>query len=97
MSKLLSTRMIQKTYMDSPLNVPALWNLSRKHVRLETVSGRFIKLNKFENRLNEEELKFYCFKLSPMHVYFSVLNWLFPAAPQLLKISSSSSFSQPHL
>lgn len=40
--------------------------------------GRFVKLNHFSNRLNEKDLRFYCWKLAPTHVYFSVLNWLFP-------------------
>ena len=40
--------------------------------------GRFVKLNHFQNRLTEKDLKYYCWKLKPMHVYFSVLNWLFP-------------------
>jgi hypothetical protein len=40
--------------------------------------GRFVKLNKFENRLSMRDLKFYYWKLKPLHVYFSVLNWLFP-------------------
>lgn len=77
-AKLLSSRMIAKVYMDSPLEVPGLWNLSRKHIRLQTIDGKFLKLNHFENRINARDLKFYCFKLRPVHVYFSVLNWLFP-------------------
>jgi DNA primase catalytic subunit len=40
--------------------------------------GKFVKFNKFENRLNVHDLKFHCWKLKPLHVYFSVLNWLFP-------------------
>jgi DNA primase catalytic subunit len=28
--------------------------------------------------LTARDLKFYCWKLKPFHVYFSVLNWLFP-------------------
>jgi DNA primase catalytic subunit len=40
--------------------------------------GRFVKLNRFENRLTEKDLKVYCWKLKPMHVFFSILNWLFP-------------------
>jgi DNA primase catalytic subunit len=40
--------------------------------------GRFVKLNHFRNRLNIKDLRFYCWKLKPLHVYFSVLNWLFP-------------------
>jgi DNA primase catalytic subunit len=40
--------------------------------------GKFVKLNKFENRLSAKDLKFFCWKLKPWHAYFSVLNWLFP-------------------
>jgi len=64
--------------LDVPLTLPNLWNLSRKHFRVMLCDGKFVKLNKFENRLNVHDLKFYCWKLKPMHVYFSVLNWLFP-------------------
>ena len=64
--------------MDHPLQVKGPWNLSRKHFRVSLGEGRFVKLNRFENRLNLHDLKYYCWKLRPMHVYFSVLNWLFP-------------------
>lgn len=64
--------------MDNPLRVPGFWNLSRKHFRVQLHDGRFVKLNHFENRLTEKDLRYYCYKLKPMHVYFSVLNWLFP-------------------
>jgi DNA primase catalytic subunit len=65
--------------MDYPLQIPKAWNLSRKHFRVSLGEGRFVKLNRFENRLNSSrDLKFYCWKLKPQHVYFSVLNWLFP-------------------
>jgi len=70
--------MIAKAYMDAPLEVPSLWNLSRKHIRIQTVDDRFLKLNRFENRISKTDLKFYCFKLEPVHAYFPVLNWLFP-------------------
>jgi hypothetical protein len=40
--------------------------------------GRFVKLNHFRDHLPEKDLKYYCWKLKPWHVYFSVLNWLFP-------------------
>lgn len=75
---LLSPCEIQKFYLDYPLKLPSVWNLSRKHFRVSLSEGRFVKLNRFENRLNVHDLKFYCWKLKPMHVYFSVLNWLFP-------------------
>ena len=65
-------------YLDNLLRVPRFWNLSRKHFRISLYDGRFVKLNTFENRLNAEDLRFYCWKLKPMHVYMSVLNWLFP-------------------
>lgn len=55
--------------------VPNLWNLSRKHFRVKLREGRFIKLNKFENHLSAKDLKSCCWKLKPLHVYFSVLNW----------------------
>lgn len=64
--------------MDVPLILPTFWNLSRKHFRVKLCDGKFVKLNKFENRLNAHDLKFHCWKLKPIHVYFSVLNWLFP-------------------
>jgi DNA primase catalytic subunit len=75
---LLSPVQIEKVYLDFPLQIPKLWNLSRKHFRIVTLNGRHIKLNKFENRINLKELKYYCYKLKPAHVYFSVLDWLFP-------------------
>lgn len=75
---MLDSLKITTYYINSSLNVPSFWNLSRKHVRIQTTNGRFVKLNKFENRLSPRELKDYCVKLSPLHVYMSVLNWLFP-------------------
>ena len=75
---MLTPRQIEKAYLDCPLRIPKLWTLPRKHFRVVLPNGRHIKLNKFENRINEKELKYYCFKLRPIHVYFSVLDWLFP-------------------
>jgi len=69
---------ISSFYINSALKVPHIWNLSRKHVRVRTSDGKFVKLNKFENRINAKELRDYCVHLSPVHVYFSVLDWLFP-------------------
>jgi DNA primase catalytic subunit len=75
---LLSPGEIGTYYQDNSLEVPGLWNLSRKHFRVSLTDGRFVKLNRFENRLNAKDLRFYCWKLRPRHVYFSVLNWVFP-------------------
>ncbi len=69
---------ISSFYINSALKVPTFWNLSRKHVRVKTSDNKFVKLNKFENRINAKELRDYCIRLSPVHVYFSVLDWLFP-------------------
>jgi DNA primase catalytic subunit len=52
--------------------------LSRKHFRVRVEGGKFVKLNNFQNRLTAQDVRFYCAKLAPQHVYFSVLNWLFP-------------------
>jgi DNA primase catalytic subunit len=65
-------------YLDNPFRLPGFWNLGRKHVRVSIMKGQCVKLNKFENRLTAKDVQFYCYKLKPMHVYFSVLNWLFP-------------------
>jgi len=75
---LLSQSEIQKFYLDVPLSLPRFWKPERKHFRVMLSDGKFVKLNHFENRLNAKDLKFYCWKLKPLHVYFSILNWLFP-------------------
>jgi hypothetical protein len=36
--------------LDNPLQVKGLWNLSRKHFRISFGDGKFVKLNRFENR-----------------------------------------------
>ncbi len=75
---MLSETELGTWYLDNRLAIPHFWNLSRKHFRVSLYDGRFVKLNHFENRLTARDLRFYCWKLKPMHVYFSVLNWLFP-------------------
>jgi hypothetical protein len=69
---------IQSYYVNAPLKIPDCWNLSRKHVRIVRRNGRFVKLNRFRNRLNIKYLRYLCVKQAPIHVYFSVLDWLFP-------------------
>jgi hypothetical protein len=75
---MLEPRWIRSFYLNGGLKVPELWMLSRKHFRVETAGGRFFKLNRFRCRLNLEKLKELCATYSPLHVYFSVLDWLFP-------------------
>ena len=54
---------------------PWIWS---KHYRIETIDHRFVKLNRFRNRLNFESLSRYCQGYVPLHVYMSALNWLMP-------------------
>ena len=75
---MLSPSEIESFYINSPPQLPSLWKLTRKHLRVALSDGRFVKLNKFVNRLSVKDLRYYCWKLKPLHVYFSVLNWLFP-------------------
>jgi len=37
-----------------------------------------LKLNRFRNRLSTSELRYFCTRYAPAHVYHSVLDWLFP-------------------
>jgi len=75
---MLDSWQVSGFYANARLGLPGFWNLSRKHVRVQTLDGRFVKLNRFENRLNPRELQEYCVTLQPSHVYFSILDWLFP-------------------
>jgi len=75
---MLSASEIRTYYRNVNLQVSSDWNLGRKHFRIETLNHRFVKLNRFENRINLRELGKYCVKYAPRHVYMSALNWLFP-------------------
>jgi len=75
---MLSTGQIQAYYLTYPLKLPSHWTLDRRHLRVMLKDGRFVKLNHFQDHLSEKDLKYLCWKLKPWHVYFSVLNWLFP-------------------
>lgn len=75
---MLSPSEIQSFYSDSLLQMPKRWKLTRKHFRAALHNGRFVRLNRFRNRINLKDLQYCCWKLKPLHVYFSVLNWLFP-------------------
>jgi len=59
---MLSRELIQRFYFDTTLTIPKFWNPSRKHFRVETSEGRFVKLNKLENRLTARDVAFYCSK-----------------------------------
>lgn len=65
-------------YKHVELNVPKDWKLSRKHFRIVLQNGWFCKLNKFRNRLNKKDLRYYGVRFAPKHLYCSVVDWLFP-------------------
>ena len=69
---------ISSFYINQPLQIPEKWELVRKHFRIQILDGKFVKLNKFENRINNQGLRKYCRRFFPAHVYFSVLDYLFP-------------------
>jgi hypothetical protein len=77
---MLESWQVSHFYINADLQVPRLWNLSRKHVRVRTLDGRFVKLNKHRSRLNARALRDLCITLAPCNVYFSVLDWLRPEA-----------------
>lgn len=35
-------------------------------------------MKKFRDRINPRELRYFCVNYAPIHVYFTVLDWLFP-------------------
>jgi hypothetical protein len=65
-------------YIEQHLEIPNKWKLRRKHIRIQTLDKKFIKLNQFENRIKARELNDFCVRFSPSHVYFSGLDYLFP-------------------
>jgi hypothetical protein len=69
---------IRQFYENASLSIPSCWNLSKKLVRIVLWNGRFIKLNRFRNPLESREVQYYCVKYAPIHVYFSVMDYLFP-------------------
>jgi DNA primase catalytic subunit len=69
---------IQRYYELAPMTIPEQWNLSRKHIRLALRNNRFVKLNLLRPRINMRSLRYFCATYAPVHVYFSVVDWLFP-------------------
>ncbi|MEM2057737.1 MAG: hypothetical protein QXO76_05765 [Thermoproteota archaeon] len=64
---------VKKYYVNTEL-----WKLGKKHIRIVTHDKRFIKFNTIRSRVNEKALWRLCSKYAPIHVYMSVLNYLFP-------------------
>ena len=59
-------------------NWKCLW---RKAYILETIDHRFINLNKMK-RVHFHSLRRFCLEYTPVHLYMSVLNFLFPERPK---------------
>jgi hypothetical protein len=74
----LSLEEVREFYRETKLNLPAWMKPARRHYRVELWDGKFLKLNRFENRINPRELREYLVRYAPKHVYMSVLSWLFP-------------------
>jgi hypothetical protein len=53
----LSESEIRTFYSDNPIQQPSFWNLGGRHIRICLKHGHFVKLNHFENRLNEKDLR----------------------------------------
>jgi DNA primase catalytic subunit len=76
-SRFIDPLIISGFYIKS-FSIPDCWRICRKHFRAVSSNGRFVKLNKFRSRLNMGRLRDICVKIKPIHLYFSVLDWLFP-------------------
>ena len=58
---------------------PGPWHFNRKHIRLQSLSNHWIKLNSSrEDRVGSRELKEYLVKYAPKKAYMSVMDYLRP-------------------
>ena len=76
----LTSEMIKRFYTrfyhtEVHRNWKSLW---RKAYKIETVDHQFINLNRMRSRVNFHSLKRFCLEFTPLHLYMSVLNFLFP-------------------
>jgi hypothetical protein len=71
---------IKEFYSRAPFDEFGLWKFSRKHFRIELFNHRFLKLNNGSSRarLGIKDLRFLGSKYVPLHLYMSVLHYLFP-------------------
>jgi hypothetical protein len=73
----LSIPEIRRAYDSIPIPEEP-WRFARKHFRIELLNGVFVKLNRFENRLNVWALRRYLRKYALWHAFISVTDYLFP-------------------
>jgi hypothetical protein len=72
-------RLIGAYYAGTRLDDFGLWRFPRKHFRAELRNGVFVKLNGPRRaRLDARDLQGIASRLAPMHLYMSVLDYLFP-------------------
>jgi DNA primase catalytic subunit len=76
----LEAEAIRRFYQE--WNEPKLYRgwdgLWRKQIKIESYDKRFIALNKKTSRLNHRKLKNYAIRLTPIHIYASVMEYLRP-------------------
>jgi len=70
--------LLREYYSRAPLDDFNLWKFSRKHFRIELFNHKFLKLNGRRARLGIKDLRFLSSKYVPLHLYMSVLDYLFP-------------------
>ncbi|MCX8183115.1 MAG: hypothetical protein N3F08_01655, partial [Crenarchaeota archaeon] len=83
---------VKKYYVNTKPPSLEPWSLGRKHIRIVTHDKRFIKLNTFRSRVNAKALWRMCAKYAPIHVYMSVLNYLFP---ERVGLKSRAKYAHP--
>jgi len=70
--------LIREYYRRAPFDGFNLWKFSRKHFRIELFNHKFLKLNGRRARLGIKDLRLLSSKYVPIHLYMSVLDYLFP-------------------
>jgi len=75
----LARALIKAYYASAEFQFPKhIRDLNRRHVRVVTADNRWVKLNKYRSRINFNALRKLCVFIAPIHVYMSVLKFLFP-------------------
>jgi hypothetical protein len=74
----------------------ALWKWSRKHHRLETLSGHWVKLNRREDRISAEELRGYLVRYAPRHVARAVRSPISSIGYSVFHVGQFPSYRSTH-
>lgn len=54
---MLTVDAIRRYYSAVNWRLPEKWSFAKKHYRLETLNGQFVKLNRFRDRMRLDELR----------------------------------------